>query len=180
MHSRSIQTRVAVILGFAAVAACTTAGPPKSADSTTASAGSSALSPRDRAIRDSVQAMLDDFTAKMNAKDFSGVGEHYSNYSSFYWVEGGSLRYRSAEEVRTGLKSLESIPEIELKYYETKIDVVSPTVATVRTEFSQTFKEGVGKGTTFGGYLTIVVVRESDGWKMRSGHTSSRFPRPGI
>lgn len=180
MHSGPIQFRIALISALAAFAACTTAGAPKSADSANASAGTSAISPRDRAIRDSVKIMLDGFTAKMNTKDFAGVGEYYSNDSSFFWVEGGSLRYRSADEVRAGLKSLESIPEIELKYYETKIDVLSPTVASVRTEFSQTFKEGVGKGTTFGGYLTIVVVREADGWKMRSGHTSSRFPRPGM
>lgn len=133
---------------------------------------------RSAAIHDSVAALLSDFTGKMNAKDMEGVGKLYSNDSSFYWVEGGLLQYRSVDEVRESLLTLRSIPEIKLEYYETHIDVLAPTVATVRTEFSQTFMRGVGKGDTYGGYITMTVVREPDGWKLRNGHTSSVKPRP--
>lgn len=133
---------------------------------------------RSAAIRDSIATMLNEFTGKMNAKDMEGVGKLYSDDSSFYWVEGGLLQYRRAADVREALLTLRSIPEIKLVYYETHIDVLAPTVATVRTEFSQTFMRGVGKGDTYGGYITMTVVREPDGWKLRNGHTSSLKPRP--
>lgn len=156
--------------------ACAAPGPDTArADSATISADSA----RKLAIRDTIEAMLKDFTARMNSGDMDGVGEYYSNDTSFYWIEGGSLRYRTAKAVREGLQSLKNIPEIELTYYETKVDVLSPTIANVRTEFSQTFKTGTGKGDTYGGYLTFTVVREAEGWRMRHGHTSSRRPRPG-
>ncbi|MGV3707547.1 MAG: YybH family protein [Gemmatimonas sp.] len=132
------------------------------------------------AVRDSVQALLDDFTARMNAKDMDALGAVYSSDSAFYWIEAAGVRYRSVKDIRNGLQSLRSIPEIDFKFYETRIDVLAPTIAIVRTEFSQTFVEGTSKGTTYGGYMTITVIREADGWKFRNGHTSSRFPRPGI
>ncbi|MEP6780887.1 MAG: hypothetical protein ABJC26_13415, partial [Gemmatimonadaceae bacterium] len=37
------------------------------------------------AIRDSVKAVLNDFTSKMNKKDFVGAGNLYSDDSSFSW-----------------------------------------------------------------------------------------------
>lgn len=143
------------------------------------SARDNAVNPvRSAAIRDSIATLLSDFTAKMNVKDMEGVGKLYSNDSSFYWVEGGLLQYRHADDVREALLTLRSIPEIKLAYFETHIDVLAPTVATVRTEFSQTFMRGVGNGDTYGGYITMTVVREPDGWKLRNGHTSSVKPRP--
>jgi ketosteroid isomerase-like protein len=162
----------------AALVAAACASPAKDAAHTD-SAAISRDSAQKLAIRDTIEAMLKDFTAKMNSGDMDGVGEYYSDDTSFYWIEGGSLRYRTAKAVREGLQSLKSIPEIELTYYETKVDVLSPTIANVRTEFSQTFRTGVGKGDTYGGYLTFTVVREAKGWRLRHGHTSSRFPRPG-
>jgi ketosteroid isomerase-like protein len=132
------------------------------------------------AVRDSVQSLLNEFTARMNAKEMEALGALYSNDSTFFWIEAAGLRYRSVKDIREGLQSLTRISEIEFKFYETRIDVLSPTIATVRTEFSQTFVEGTSKGTTYGGYMTITVVREADGWKFRNGHTSSRFPRPGV
>lgn len=173
--SRSISCMFAAVAVLAA--ACTPPGPDAARSD---SSRISADSVRNLAIRDTIEAMLKDFTSKMNSGDMEGVGKYYSNDPSFYWAEGGSLRYRSAKAVREGLETLRSIPEIELTYYETKVDVLSPTIANVRTEFSQTFKTGTGKGDTYGGYLTFTVVREPEGWRMRHGHTSSRIPRPGF
>jgi ketosteroid isomerase-like protein len=132
------------------------------------------------AERDSVRAMLKEFTGKMNSGDLDGAGRLYSDNSLFSWIENGSFPYHSANEVRASLQTLRNIPQIKLVYYETYIDVLAPGVATVRTEFSQTFMDKLGKGTTYGGYLTLTAVHEKDGWRMRNGHTSSRKPRPGL
>lgn len=169
------QLRFAALLSAAPVViACNTPRSGPSADSNKAQA----IVMRE-AVHDTIAGLLKDFTAKMNGGDFDGVGEYYSDDSSFYWIEGAAVRYRSAKEVRAAMESLKRIPEIELKYYETKIDVLSPTIVAVRTEFSQTFKGGAdGRGTTYGGILTITFVREADRWRMLNGHTSSRFPRP--
>ncbi|MBC8089489.1 MAG: nuclear transport factor 2 family protein [Phycisphaerae bacterium] len=164
-----------LVLAATAMIACTPPSRPVPADSTT----DTALSTRNLAIRDTIEALLKGFTTKMNSGDIDGLGEFYSDDSSFYWIEGGSLQYRSAQEVRESLQSLKTIPKIELSYYETKVDVIGPGVANVRTEFSQMFSRGTGKGDTYGGYLSMTFVREPGGWRMRHGHTSSRRPRPG-
>ena len=128
--------------------------------------------------RDSVKALLHEFTERMNAGDLEGVGKLYSNDSSFSWIENGSLTYRNVKDVRDALLTLKSVPGIKLVYYETHIDVLAPGIATVRTEFSQTFGDKTRTATTYGGYLTTTVVREKDGYRLRNGHTSSRKPRP--
>lgn len=165
-------TAALVALG-AALAAC---APTKPAATAADSAQLSAA--RSAAVRDSVKALLAEFTENMNKSDMDGVAKLYSNDSAFFWIEGAGVRYQNAKDVRDALQSLKNVPEIELKFYETRIDVLSPSIANVRTEFSQTFLTGTGKGDTYGGYMTITVVREADGWRMRNGHTSSRKPRP--
>lgn len=157
---------------IAALSGCAPAKPPVSADTT------QLVATRTNAVRDSVKALLSAFTEHMNNKDMDGVAKLYSNDSTFFWIEGAGVRYQSANDVRDALQSLKNVPEIELKFYETHIDVLSPTIADVRTEFSQTFVTGNSKGDTYGGYMTITVVREADGWRFRNGHTSSRKPRP--
>lgn len=177
-----ILRRTAAVTATALICATAFACAPAKPDTTSAKSSDSASSvvARTNAIRDSVQALLTEFTDKMSNGDLKGAGELYSNDSSFYWIENGSLRFQKVSELRESLLTLKSIPQIKLTYYETRIDVLSPTIANVRTEFSQTFLNGVGKGDTYGGYMTLTVVREADGWRMRSGHTSSRRPRPGF
>jgi ketosteroid isomerase-like protein len=175
MNSFSIHPFVLAVAVVCAVAACATPkAPSPPVDSGVESAAHVA------AERDSVQAMLNDFTAKMNAGDLEGAGKLYSNDSLFSWIENGSFVYRNASDVRASLMTLKNIPRIQLKYYETHIDVLAPGVASVRTEFSQAFLDKQGKGNTYGGYLTTTAVHEKDGWRMRNGHTSSRKPRPGL
>ena len=94
------------------------------------------------AVRDSVKALLAEFTERMNNSDMDGVVKLYSTDSSFFWIEGAGVRYQSVKDVRDALQSLKNVPEIEVKFYETRIDVLSPTIANVRTEFSQTFMTG--------------------------------------
>ena len=166
------QTAALLALG-ASLNACAPAKP-----AATASDSAQLTTARTTAVRDSVKALLAEFTDNMNRSDMDGVAKLYSNDSTFFWIEGAGVRYQSVKDVRDALQSLKNVPEIELKFYETHIDVLSPTIANVRTEFSQTFLTGTGKGDTYGGYMTITVVREVDGWRMRNGHTSSRKPRP--
>ena len=157
-----------------ALVACAPSKPaPKPADS------AQAQSAQFRAVHDSIQAMLTDFAAKMSNGDLEGAGMLYSNDTSFYWLESGALRFQNTAEIRKALLSLKNIPQIKMTLYGTRIDVLSPTTASVRTEFSQGFLSG-GKGDTYGGYMTMLVVRDAEGWRMRNGHTSSRRSRPGM
>lgn len=169
-----ISRHTAALIGLGA--ALTACAPTKPAAIATDSAHLTAVSRA--AVRDSVKALLAEFTENMNKSDMDGVAKLYSNDSTFFWIEGAGVRYQSTKDVRDALQSLKNVPEIELKFYETRIDVLAPTIANVRTEFSQTFLTGTGKGDTYGGYMTMTVVREADGWHLRNGHTSSRKPRP--
>ncbi|MEO7363817.1 MAG: hypothetical protein ABI120_26025 [Gemmatimonadaceae bacterium] len=175
LPNRRPVVRVFAAAAIAAVLAC---APSKSATKAVDSAAASAA--QVRAVHDSVSAMLTDFVDKMSNGGLEGAGMLYSSDTSFYWIESGSLRFQNTAELRKSLLTLKSIPQIKMTLYETRIDVLSPTIASVRTEFSQGLLSGTGKGDTYGGYMTILVVRESDGWRMRNGHTSSRRPRPGM
>ena len=127
-----------------------------------------------------MRALLASITAKMGAGDLAGAGALYSDDSLFSWIENGSFVYRNARDLREGLLTLKNIPHIELKYFETHIDVLAPGVANVRTEFSQAFLDKRGRGTTYGGYLTATAVHEDVGWRIRNVHASARKPRPGL
>ncbi|MEP6834935.1 MAG: nuclear transport factor 2 family protein [Gemmatimonas sp.] len=166
-----INRRIAALIALGAATTACAPAKPAPADSAHLTAA------RTTAVRDSVKVLLAEFLEKMNKGDMDGVGKLYSDDSSFFWIEGAAVRFQSAKDVRAGLMTLKGIPEISMKFYETHIDVLAPTIANVRTEFSQTFLDGKGKGDTYGGYMTITVLREADGWKFRNGHASSRRPR---
>lgn len=168
-------SRLAVYLIPLALA-CNAPARTSATDSTRASGAWSAAART--AASDSVRALLADFLTKMNAADYDALGRLYSDDSTFSWVENGALRYPRARDVRESLKSLRTIPKIEVKYFATEIDVLAPGVASVRTEFAQTFYDKQQHGTTYGGFLTATVVHEADGWKFRNGHTSQRKARP--
>ena len=144
---------ILAVLGLAP-AACAPGKPAASA------AGTQLTVARTTAVRDSVKALLSEFTERMNKSDMDGVAKLYSTDSSFFWIEGAAVRYQSAKDVRDALQTLKNVPQIELKFYETRVDVLSPTIANVHTEFSQSFMNGAGRGDTYGGYMTITVVRE--------------------
>jgi hypothetical protein len=178
--SRRIALPGLLLAALTVAAACngtsgTPSAPGRRGDANT---GSAASATRDSLVRDSVKALLHLFTDRMNAGDLAGAGALYSDDSTFSWVENGALRYPNAKSVRESLLTLKNIPKITLVYYETHVDVLAPGVATVRTEFSQTFYDQLKHGTTYGGFLTATLVHEPGGWKMRNGHTSSRRPRP--
>ena len=110
---RSVLRLFAAAATSAFLACAPTKPAPKAVDST------AQANAQLRAVHDSVAAMLTDFADKMSNGDLAGAGLLYSNDSSFYWIENGSLRFQNTAEMRKSLLTLKNIPQIKMTLYET-------------------------------------------------------------
>lgn len=141
--------------------------------------GACSRSPRDlserqsEAIRDSVRATLDAYNAHYTAKNWDVVLQYYAEDDRFVWVEDGVIRYRSAAEIRQALESLPPSMHVETTYSDTKISVLSSDVASVVTGFETQFTDSTGTGFSFGGMITMTLIRDEGGWSIFGGHVSS-------
>ena len=125
------------------------------------------------AMRDSVQALLAEFTTRFAAKEWDSVGRFYAEDARFRWVEDGVVRYRSAAEVRRALAAVPASMRIKTTYRDTEVLPLAPGLASVVTQFQTSFADSAGRGFTFGGAITMTLVHLQDGWKFLGGHTSS-------
>lgn len=129
------------------------------------------------AIRDSVQALLAEFTTRFAAKEWDSVGRLYAEDTRFRWVEDGVVRYRSAGEVSRALAAVPASMRITTTYRDTEILPLAPGLASVVTQFQTSFADSAGRGFAFGGAITMTLVHLRDGWRFLGGHTSSAKPR---
>lgn len=134
---------------------------------------------RAAAIRDSVAAAMEAFRDLGTAADWEAVGDFYSESPDFRFYENGELRYRSAADVRAALGALPPGTQIQTEYRDTDVAALAPGLAHVRARFESTFSNPDGSAFGFGGAVTMIWVREPEGWRILSGHSSAPVPRGG-
>lgn len=136
------------------------------------------LTPAHRAaLTDSVAAVLTEFSRRLNARDFASLLEFYADDPRFRWVEDGAVRYTSRADVGRAFEQARSFPEIRTEYAGTQIEVLSPDVALLFTNFRTSLGAGAD-AVRFSGALTATLVRTPMGWRFLSGHSSTLRPRP--
>lgn len=130
------------------------------------------------AIVDSVAATLDAFRATIATMDADSIASFYVADTTLRWIEDGTIRYRSRDEIATALR--EAAPFMRnpvLLYDGTVITPLAPGVASVVTGFAQRFTNPAGETGGFAGAITAVMVHRDDRWQFLAGHTSSVSPR---
>lgn len=130
------------------------------------------------AIRDSVSAFLADWSAGEEEGDWQALLDRYADDARFVWTEDGRVRYRSVAEVRDGLQELgRSFSGMTTEFVDPVVTPLAPGLANVTTRFRTTLRSAETPAVTFGGAMTMTLVRENEGWRILQGHTSSERVR---
>jgi ketosteroid isomerase-like protein len=131
---------------------------------------------RRAAIADSVRRVFGDFTVALGRGDVGEAIQFYSDDPGFRWVEDGAMRYTSRRDIAQGLEQLRTYASLSFRFDEPTIDVVASNVAILTTITETTLSDTAGRTLTFAAALTVTMVRDSAGWRARSGHSSTVRP----
>ncbi|HJP60390.1 MAG TPA: nuclear transport factor 2 family protein [Gemmatimonadaceae bacterium] len=131
------------------------------------------------AIADTVRKATADFLAAAQSVDVDKAGAFVSSSPDFAYVAqtGDITRTPEAwkQETREGWADVRSM---QIRPVDSRIAVVSPTVAVETMSFSGTVVPKSGKATVVDkAAFTMVWVREPAGWKVLSFHQSFLPPR---
>lgn len=134
--------------------------------------------PRSTAIEDSVAAFLTTWAEGTEEGGWDRLVDRYADDPSFRWVEDGTVRYRSVEEVRAGFESVRAaFSDARTEFMEPSIASLAPGLAHVVTQFRTTLTREDGSEVRFGGAMTMTLSHTEDGWKVLRGHMSSERER---
>ncbi len=113
----------------------------------------------------------------LNAADWPAVLSFYADDPRFEWIEDGEVRYASKDAIAPAFEAMVGTgSKIRYKAEPPRIAVLAPNVVNLRTKFETTIIDKEGKPFTFGGMITIDMIKTKDGWKFLRGHTSSSGP----
>lgn len=149
---------------LATLAACRSGAPTEMTDT------------RRLAIADSVRRAFGDFTAALGSGNVDRAIQFYSDDPGFRWVEDGTVRYTSRRDIAQALEQVRGYASLTFRFDEPSIDVLAPNVAILTTATETTLSDTTGKALSFTAALTVTMVRDSAGWRARSGHSSSSRP----
>jgi ketosteroid isomerase-like protein len=114
------------------------------------------------------------YTQVLNAGDWDAVIAYYADDPRFEWIEDGEVRYASKDAIAPSFEAMKGTgSKIRYVVEPPRIAVLAPTVVNLRTKFETTIIDKAGSPLTFGGMITIDMIKTKDGWKFLRGHVSS-------
>jgi ketosteroid isomerase-like protein len=123
------------------------------------------------------RAAFQKYSEVLNAADWPAVLSFYANDPRFEWIEDGEVRYASKDAIAPAFEAMVGTgSKIRYKTEPPHIAVLAPNVVNLRTKFETTIIDKDGKRFTFGGMITIDMIKTRDGWKFLRGHTSASGP----
>jgi hypothetical protein len=109
----------------------------------------------------------------MNATDRDSLLRFYDDDVRFTWTADGKVGTRSVAQVRTAFASLAAFTRWHIEYKNPSVVAVAPGVGAVASEYTESLQDSTGKGVTFDGAMTMLLVHTPAGWKILQGHSSS-------
>lgn len=119
-----------------------------------------------------VPAFLTGYLKAIETRDEAAIRSAYVSGDRLAWLEDGKLRYRSADEVLAGLKSIPVASPIRTTLTDLVVVPLGSGAAHARASFATTIGAPPG-AFTFGGAVTFALERQGGAWKIVAGHTSS-------
>ena len=119
-----------------------------------------------------VAAFLSRYLKAIDSRDETTLRDSYVAGDRFAWIEDGKLRYRSADEVVAGLKTLPASTPIRTELKDLVVVPVGTNGAHARAGFT-TVIGSPPSGFMFGGVISLVLERQGNAWRLVAGHTSS-------
>jgi hypothetical protein len=119
-----------------------------------------------------VPVFLSRYLKAIEARDESTIRDSYSASERFAWIEDGKVRYRNADEVLAGLKSIPATTPIRTTLTDLVVVPLGSNAAHARATFATTM--GTPPSTfSFGGAITFALEFQGGSWRIVAGHTSS-------
>jgi hypothetical protein len=119
-----------------------------------------------------VSAFLTEYIKAVEARDENAIRDAYATSDRFAWLEDGKVRYRSADEVLAGLRSIPAATPIRTTLTDLVVVPVGVNAAHARATFTTTIG-APPSAFTIGGAITFVLESHTGTWKIVAGHTSS-------
>lgn len=131
------------------------------------------------ALGDSVRAMMSRFEHYSAGAHWDSLASLYSRSSSFRFLESGAIQYVSRDAIRDALTDVPPGTHSTTTYRDLRVDPVAPGAAMVTGLFETTFADSAGPRFRFSGALSLLWKHETEGWRIRSGHSSAPVARGG-
>ncbi|MCE9523890.1 MAG: nuclear transport factor 2 family protein [Alphaproteobacteria bacterium] len=130
--------------------------------------------PDSAAVAPEVKTSVEQYAAKVNARDAIGAGEFYAEDPGFHWVEDGRTVYQNRAEAITGLTNfLAGFSESHFEVYDIKIVMLDDDCAVATSKFTQTIAANAQASLKFEGVVSFAMAKRDGTWKIVSGHKSA-------
>lgn len=139
--------------------------------------GVSGNAPIDDSSKPSIEKFLAAYHDAIDDRDAATLRASFVSDNRFAWHEDGSLRYPTVDALIEALTQQPSGMNFETKYADTAIVPLDGPIASVRTDFTTTVRNGETKVFEFGGVITMLLTRHDESWQIVSGHTSTHKKR---
>ncbi|MDB2437506.1 nuclear transport factor 2 family protein [Hellea sp.] len=121
----------------------------------------------------SAQEAFETYVAALNAGDIATAAAYYDRADGFHWIERGHVQYETGEDAANSLLALQANGGTSEMTLDTlRVSKLTNDSALISTHFD--FEMRSDNGTpqfSFDGWMTVGMVRRSEGWKIAGGQT---------
>ena len=124
-----------------------------------------------------ISGFLEQLASDLVASGPAGWLLHFEESERFYMGSDGSLVFPDYDSAAAYVGVLaETLDVIELDLLSPRVDVLSDSLASVVSPYHESITRHDGSAISFGGLVSMLIVRHSGTWKIRNLHWSSPVP----
>jgi len=100
--------------------------------------------------------------------------KYFNDSPGFFMASDGQLVFpdhAAAQQFITGTL-VKTISKINLRWYNLRIDALTPGLAAIGAGFHEDLTDNQGKTSPYNGYFTGVAQKRDKGWQLRDAHWS--------
>ncbi len=120
-----------------------------------------------------VKTTVEQYVAKVNARDAAGAGQFYVDEPGFLWIDDGRVVYENRSAAITGMTNfLGGFPESRFDAYDIRVSMLGEEAAVATFKFTQTVSANAQASLKFEGTMTMAMAKRDGAWKIVVGHKS--------
>lgn len=120
-----------------------------------------------------VKSAVEQYVAKVNARDAVGAGEFYAEDEGFHWIDDGRVVSENRAAAIAGLTTfLAGFPESRFDAYDIGVSMLGEEAAVATFKFTQTVAANAQASLKLEGMMTLAMAKRDGTWKIVVGHKS--------
>lgn len=106
--------------------------------------------------------------------------DYFADTPAFFMAVDGHMAFDTSDAATRGLREVvKSIPRIELRWGDVRVDPLTPRLAMVAAPYHEIQIDAGGRKVSTAGYFTALAELGPGGWRFRDAHWSSAIaPAP--